>query len=260
MRQVSKMAIKPFRTEELGAVEVDLSGILARLDITLTTLRDALRGASAKDLTTVEADIEAVFTAVDTIEALQGTANTHLGGAGGVIERLTSILTSVDGLEGMVDTIEALQGTANTHLGGAGGVIERLTSILTSVDGLEGMVDTLEVLQGAANTGLAVIATNTDSATAWNHGHITVASTTTPVQGPNIAVAPGKAVSVVYHPDSTGRFGIGKSAALANPAGTGGPVLLSAVGQSAMFYVSNVNQLWVGATVNGGRVFWFVEA
>lgn len=222
MRQVSKMAIKPFRTEELGAVEVDLSGILARLDITLTTLRDALRGASAKDLTTVEADIEAVSTAVDTIEALQGTANTHLGGAGGVIERLTSILTSVDGLEGMVDT--------------------------------------LEVLQGAANTGLAVIATNTDSATAWNHGHITVASTTTPVQGPNIAVAPGKAVSVVYHPDSTGRFGIGKSAALANPAGAGGPVLLSAVGQSAMFYVSNVNQLWVGATVNGGRVFWFVEA
>lgn len=44
------------------ASQVTLAAILARLNITLSALRDALRGASTKDFSTLETDIESLLT------------------------------------------------------------------------------------------------------------------------------------------------------------------------------------------------------
>lgn len=44
------------------ANQVTLAAILARLNITLSALRDALRGASTKDFSTLETDIESLLT------------------------------------------------------------------------------------------------------------------------------------------------------------------------------------------------------
>ena len=45
--------------------DVNLSGILAQLDITLSALRDALRGTGSKDFTTLEADVESILAQLD---------------------------------------------------------------------------------------------------------------------------------------------------------------------------------------------------
>jgi len=45
--------------------DVNLSGILAQLDITLSALRDALRGTGSKDFTTLEADVESILAKLD---------------------------------------------------------------------------------------------------------------------------------------------------------------------------------------------------
>ena len=45
--------------------DVNLSGILAQLDITLSALRDALRGTGSKDFTTLEADAESILAQLD---------------------------------------------------------------------------------------------------------------------------------------------------------------------------------------------------
>ena len=50
---------------------------------------------------------------------------------------------------------------------------------------------------------------------AWTHDHITVATAGTPVQGPNVTIPDGFAVSLIYHPSNTGNVGIGKSSAAA---------------------------------------------
>lgn len=47
--------------------DVNLSGILAQLDITLSALRDALRGVGVKDLSTIQAAIDAIATDVAAI-------------------------------------------------------------------------------------------------------------------------------------------------------------------------------------------------
>jgi len=47
-----------------------IAAILAKLDITLSELRDALRGTGAKDFTTLEADVESINAKVATEETL----------------------------------------------------------------------------------------------------------------------------------------------------------------------------------------------
>jgi len=47
------------------ASESTLSSVLSQLDITLSALRDALRGASNKDFTTLESDVESILSKLD---------------------------------------------------------------------------------------------------------------------------------------------------------------------------------------------------
>ena len=106
------------------------------------------------------------------------------------------------------------------------------------------------------------IATKLGNATGWQHGYITVNTPGTPVQGPNVPIAPGKAVALIYYPKNTGEIAIGASSSGAvhpDNGGTGEPILLTAIGQSMRLQVSNLNLIWVDATVAGEKVMWFVE-
>lgn len=54
----------------------NLASILAQLDITQSALRDALRGASNKDFTTLETDVEAVLSQLDVVLSTRASETT----------------------------------------------------------------------------------------------------------------------------------------------------------------------------------------
>jgi len=90
----------------------------------------------------------------------------------------------------------------------------------------------------------------------WDHGQITVSTAGTAVQGPNVTIGPGKELCVTYHPGNAGDIYIGNSSTSATS--TDG-IILNAVGQSIWLKISNVNLIWVNASVSGDKVMWFVE-
>jgi hypothetical protein len=66
-----KKVTEPLGQKNVAGVQVNpttedtLSSVLAQLDITLSALRDALRGTGVKDFTTLETDLEAVLGQLD---------------------------------------------------------------------------------------------------------------------------------------------------------------------------------------------------
>jgi len=58
------------------ASESTLSSILAQLDITLSALRDALKGAGNKDFTTLEADVESILAQIDVALSTRASEST----------------------------------------------------------------------------------------------------------------------------------------------------------------------------------------
>jgi hypothetical protein len=58
------------------ATEDTLSSVLAQLDITLSALRDALRGTGTRDFTTLETDLEAVLGQLDVLLSTRATEAT----------------------------------------------------------------------------------------------------------------------------------------------------------------------------------------
>ena len=93
---------------------------------------------------------------------------------------------------------------------------------------------------------------------AWTRGTITVPTAGTPVQGPNMAVPDGFAVSLIYHPKNTGDIGVAESSAAANLS-TGDPTILSGAGQGFDLKVTNLNLIWVDASVSGEKLMYVVE-
>jgi len=176
---------------KLEEVQVELDPIITKLDISVSALRDALRGADAKTLSDLHAQL------------------------------IGSLNISLSALR------DALLGTGG----------KTLTDL---------------------NTGITNVDTKLGNRTSFVTGFITVTTAGTPVQGPNIAVAPGKAVVIAYHPDNTGKIGIGNSSANANLS-TGTPFILSGAGQAVSLMVDNLNRIWVDASVNGEKVMYIVE-
>jgi hypothetical protein len=102
------------------ASEVTLSSVLAQLDITLSALRDALRGANTKDFSTLEADVESVRTQLDVLLSTRASEFT-----------LSSILAQLDiSLSTLRDAITAAAPNSKT----LADLYERLDSIRTQLD------------------------------------------------------------------------------------------------------------------------------
>jgi len=231
---------------KLEEVAVELDPIVAKLDITLSGLRDALRGTANKTLTDLAGQLDITLSALR--DALRGT-----GG-----KTLTDLDTSLSTIVGRVDITlsalrDALRGTGNKTLTDLANQLDITLSALR--DALRGTgAKTLTDL----DTRLSNVETRLGSRTSFVTGFITVTTAGTPVQGPNVAVAPGKGVVIAYHPDNTGRIGIGNSSSSANLS-TGTPFILSAAGQAVILHVDNLNRIWVDASVSGEKVMYIVE-
>jgi hypothetical protein len=191
-------------------------------------LRDALRGTGGKTLTDVHSALTAQLniTLSALRDAIVGTGPKTLTDVTNAITTVNSTLTSQLNI-----TLTALRDA----LLGTGG--KTLTDL---------------------NTGITNVDTKLGNRTSFVTGFITVTTAGTPVQGPDIAVAPGKAVVIAYHPSNTGLIGIGNSSDNAKLA-TGTPFILSGAGQAISLMVDNVNRIWVDASVSGEKVMYIVE-
>ena len=101
--------------------DVNLAGILAQLDITQSALRDALKGAGGKDLSTLETDIEAILAATDvalstrateaTLAAQLDITQSALRDAirGASTKDLTTLQTALDAVKTAVEKIDDVQ-------------------------------------------------------------------------------------------------------------------------------------------------------
>jgi hypothetical protein len=94
-----------------------LTSILSQLDIKVSELRDALKGANNKDLSTLEADVEAISSKVDGL-AKETT--------------LSSILSKLDIT--LTELRDALKGTGNRDF----------TTLETDVEGIKAQTDRLQ--------------------------------------------------------------------------------------------------------------------
>ena len=105
----------------LATDDVNLAGILAQLDITQSALRDAIKGAGGKDLSTLETDIESILAATDValstrateatlaaqLDITQSALRDALKGIGG--KDLTTLQTALDAVQVAVEKIDDLQ-------------------------------------------------------------------------------------------------------------------------------------------------------
>ena len=86
---------------------------------------------------------------------------------------------------------------------------------------------------------------------------VTVTTSGTPVQGPDVKVPAGIEVVILAHPDNTGRISIGNTSALAlNTATTS---MLLEAGQSLTLLIRNFDNIWFDSTVSTDKVRMFTE-
>lgn len=86
---------------------------------------------------------------------------------------------------------------------------------------------------------------------------VTVTTSGTPVQGADVTIPAGIEVTVLAHPDNTGRISVAEtSAAALNTATTN---MLLEAGQSVSLLVRNTNNLWFDSTVSADKVRLFFE-
>ena len=211
------MPIQPLQNEAEQDLSAKLQSIRDQINITLSTLRDAIvNGTTPTDLLAIYNQLAATLSR--NIATWGGTAVTG--------RDISADLAKLDiTLSALRDAI--VNGTTPTDLLA---VKNEITSLLNT----------------QKNRG------------AWTHGYITVTTAGTPVQGPNIVIPDGFAVSLIYHPKNTGDVGIGASSAAANLS-TGTPVILTAVGQSFAERVTNLNLLWFDVSVSGEKIIYAVE-
>jgi len=122
------------------ASESTVSSILSQLDIALSELRDALKGAGNKDFTTLEADVESILAQLDiTLSNLRDTLHGDLYNATdalSVYDHLKQVRTQVDSYLPNLDTALSTRASEST-----------LSSILSQLD------ITLSALRDAITTG-----------------------------------------------------------------------------------------------------------
>jgi hypothetical protein len=243
---------------KLEEVQVELDPIITKLDISVSALRDALRGADAKTLSDLHAQlVGALNISLSALrDALQGTGGKTLTDVHSALTAQLNITLSA--------LRDAIVGTGPKTLTDVTNAITTVNSTLTSQLNitLAALRDALLGTGGKTltdlNTGITNVDTKLGNRTSFVTGFITVTTAGTPVQGPDIAVAPGKAVVIAYHPSNTGLIGIGNSSDNAKLA-TGTPFILSGAGQAISLMVDNVNRIWVDASVSGEKVMYIVE-
>jgi|SRR3990167_7033077 len=86
---------------------------------------------------------------------------------------------------------------------------------------------------------------------------VTVTVSGTPVQGSDVLIPAGIEVTVLAHPDNTGRVSLAESSA--NALNTATTSMLLEPGQSVSLLIKNFNNLYFDSTVSGDKVRLFTE-
>jgi len=122
-----------------------LVDILNQLDITLSELRDALRGTGNKDFTTLETDVESVLAQLDITlsalrDALRGTGN----------KTLTDLDTDLNNILGQLDVLLSTRASEST----LSSVLSQLDITISSLRDalLEPTLDTLVLNNATVNS------------------------------------------------------------------------------------------------------------
>ena len=121
------------------ASESTLSSILSQLDITLSALRDALKGAGNKDFTTLEADTEAILAQLDiTLSNLRDTLDSRLYNATdalSVYDHLKQIRNQIDAYLVNLDiALSEIKATGTETPRTLSNLYDQLASILDQLD------------------------------------------------------------------------------------------------------------------------------
>jgi len=127
----------------------DITAYFANLDLSLSAVLAALQGAGSKDLSTVETAIDAVTTAVASLqtgaETLQDIIDA-ITGLQAASETLQSVIDEVELLRGASDkdftTLETAVGTLQATILGSGS--KDLTTLQTSLDAIKGALKSVD--------------------------------------------------------------------------------------------------------------------
>jgi len=240
----------------------DWSTDFANLDIALSALRDAIQGASTKDLTTVEAAIAALQTASETlqdvIDGIAGPAGTTatlndvktsveavttaveaLQTAG---ETLADVVTAVDAVATLIGEVQASP-TANT-------VLARLKDLLTGIVLSAGLaiIGQVGIDQTTPGTTNKVISGHDITGIANNRKVVTTAATAVALAASTAA----KYVVITAETDNTGVIVVGGSGVVAALATRQGTPLNP--GASMGIPIDNLADVYIDSTVSGDGV------
>jgi hypothetical protein len=136
----------------------DIASILSQLDITLSGLRDAIRGASTKDFTTLEADIEIISGKLPATLGQKASAASLSGVLSTEQETiLTALRTALEIIDNIVAGNEAQVDIVTSALPAGAATEVTLGSVKTAVEvidnmisGNEGQVDVVTLPQAAS--------------------------------------------------------------------------------------------------------------
>jgi len=203
------------------ATESTLSSVLSQLDITISALRDALRGANTKDFSTLEADAESILSQLDITlsalrDALRGTGTKDFTTLESDIEDIRNALSSV--------------GT---------------DKLLTTPDNPSNLDVALSTR--ASESTLSSLNSKTGAQTSFSHGQETVG--TSAVQLTSASATKG--VLVKAHKGNSGTVYVGNSSSVST---TNGFEL--GAGEAVEIEVDNANKIWVIADAADQKVSW----
>ena len=219
--------IEELENEERQDIVTHLQNILNQLDITLSALK-ATGTETPRTLSNVYDQITSILSQFDlTLTSLR--------------DAIVNATTPTD-LLAIYNQLAATLPRNITTWGGTAVTGRDISADLAKLDiALSALRDA--IVNGTTPTDLLAVKNEIttllgtqQNRSAWAHDHITVTTAGTPVQGPNVPIPDGFAVSLIYHPNNTGNIGIGKSspAALLNKA-ISGEVIGSGDGSTTSF-------------------------
>jgi len=150
-------------SDEIGmAKDATLNSILSQLDITLGTLRDALKGAGNRDFTTLETDVESILSKLDvSLSSLRDTLDSRLYNATdalSIYDHLKQIRTQIDTYLNNLDIkISEIKASGAETPRTLSNLYDQLTSILSKLDTtLSNVRDTIDSRLYSIADGLSV--------------------------------------------------------------------------------------------------------
>jgi len=144
------------------ASEATLQSLLGQLDISLSALRDALKGAGNRDFTTLETDVESILSKLDiSLSSLRDTLDSRLYNATdalSIYDHLKQIRTQIDTYLGNLDIkISEIKASGAETPRTLSNLYDQLTSILGKLDTtLSNVRDTIDSRLYSIADGLSV--------------------------------------------------------------------------------------------------------